>query len=558
MAGPGNNMCSKFTDAEFEVMIKAYEKRLAIDRVLDDLNGQILNLAAIADLQCHIGKLYESVHTYIDLLDKCRSKCCSRPNVENYEYTADIHEEAITLFKETHQHDLVIKTMLNHAQFLSKLKKYDQAISIFKQVSNCGNSRLTGKANVELNKIFQKTMFKPDVPDPGVLKSPSGTSKKTKKKVQKVHLDLGPGLSYSFENEYRSALEEFLKISMVNKSFEDKCVIYCNIARCHFHLEQYQKAIQVCWNHLDLLKTTKSNVIGVKIEILSKLTHSYFEDGYYKECIEYSKELLKILDVVLDDGASAEDDTDPNSFTQLELKMDTLFNSASAFIHLGLNAQAVDYAEKGLNIVSSRSSDKIFISHASYDILGRAYFGLKNYSKAIENFTQSLDMIKYNPSMVLEITENMVKLGLCFKKLGQPDEAMDVLFPAVEMKKRYYRLKNVFMDWECRMVFYPDLCSLYLIVGACYYDSNNMSNCHFYFHKVLQMCIPQDRDRTLGRLNEVFKKLVLNPEDIEIFCSKITDTINEFPNLRQLLPKEFFKDLKKFKNVKGINRHFKY
>jgi tetratricopeptide (TPR) repeat protein len=158
--GPDGRINDKMTNADCENWIKFVEEGLAKSRVEDDsdknLDSVIYQLVIIAQLQCHIGKLYETIPTYKELLDKVLVKCCTRPNVENYEYAADIHEEAIGLLKDTHQHDLVIKTMLKHAQFLSKLKKYDQAISILKQVSNCGNSRLTGKANVELKKIFFK------------------------------------------------------------------------------------------------------------------------------------------------------------------------------------------------------------------------------------------------------------------------------------------------------------------------------------------------------------------------------------------------------------------
>jgi tetratricopeptide (TPR) repeat protein len=355
----------------------------------------------------------------------------------------------------------------------------------------------------------------------------------SKKNIQKIHPDLSPGLTYLFNGQYRSALTEFLNINMTKKSFAEKCVLYGSIAKCHIEIGQFQEAIEVCLDHLDLLKTLTTNKKGGQVEIFTKLSFCYLELGYHKECIAISNQLFDII----------EEDSDAKSS---QVKSEILGHMQVASIRLRLFAQAVDLAKRNFRI-------DVADLPKSFANLGMAYFWLPNYDQAIEKFKHALVlMINHNHQGLLEERSKlMVQIGICYKKQGRPQKALEILVDAIDVKKRFHGHVEI-----CN----PDTCCLYLTIGSCFYEINARSKGRSYFYQVLMMCCNSvfgGLEFTLGCIDDVLNQVVFNPEDIDFFMTKIIEMVSESGDLRKSLPKGFLTHFPIYKNAKGINIHFK-
>jgi tetratricopeptide (TPR) repeat protein len=435
----GSN-CFDWSEQDLMTGLKKAELKLFKARQHQEEEAIIANLKAVAKYQCQLGQTRRVIQTHKELVDKYHSKCQSAVLATKKDLTeaTEVYVQAIKHYKVGGKGKLVNQTMFDLGQLFVRLKDYSKAATFFREASFGFDLEMYKKATAEMLHCSEMLQL--------AKKKENNDDHDAPLNEVQINPDMNLILNFFNKGQYPKALEHFYKIkNLDNSSFKDKCDLFKIAAQSHIYLEQFQEAIKVCHEHLDLLhKLAKAPMNNIKLEIYGRLSHSRLNIMEFIDCIDICKEGLEIL-------TNYEDDN---------MKATFLNNIGVACTQIDQFDQALDSSKSSLEVEQKlvrSGAKKATYFHKAFENVAIAYMGLKDYNNAIKYLQKAWKANEDHSRIVEDQSRIMATLGICSKKLGNQGFALHVLLKALEAKKTFYG------PGECTN---GDMGSLLVTIGA--------------------------------------------------------------------------------------------
>jgi len=234
------------------------------------------------------------------------------------------------------------------------------------------------------------------------------------------------GIAYSMKKDFVKALslyKEGLNIFDKINEYDNKSNCLNNISLIYSWQKKYEKAIDYSLQSYQLdNKYASQNKLGKTSLNLSKI---YYRMHDYTNSLKYALKAYEIGQQFKDaDG------------WYKEFIVDTHFHLASIYDTIGeYNKTVYNYKMGADRYVLLHPDDKEEIAHNSAD-LGLAYYKLKDYKQAIEEFKSSLSFKNHSEGCTLS-SELEIFINLTYKKYNKKYETKNILTAIKDMTLNY-------------------------------------------------------------------------------------------------------------------------
>ncbi len=184
--------------------------------------------------------------------------------------------------------------------------------------------------------------------------------------------------------------------------------VYSDIGEFQLALKAHQEALQLRIEHgfREGQARSLSNISGV-----------YFRMGDFQEALNYCLRALPIR------RASGD----------LRGETVTLINIGSNYRELGQPERALSYYELAFSLVG-RLKDREVVTGAIEDAIGRCYFDLGNYSKALDNHQQAL-AIRQKFDDLYGQASSLANVGIAYSRMGDGKSALRYFEQSLKLQR---------------------------------------------------------------------------------------------------------------------------
>lgn len=312
------------------------------------------------------------------------------------------------------------------------------------------------------------------------------------------------GKNFDSLADYPKALENYLKVLDIHAKAAAENIVnvnalvisYYNVGKCYFELKDYQSSVYYYTNAYEEYKNLSNRSELNLANFLNNIGNSYFHLEQHENAIKYFLHAYEIYGQSPDENRvhleemltyigtcyySLEDYTNSIHYFNHSLEISdnkqngTTFNSiGNGYYYLKDYNNSIAFYEKALAVRISEKNEADL--GQIYSNIAICYLDMKNFSKAVEYYSKSLESyVKTHDPCHPDIEETLTSLATCYHNLGDFKKEIECSNKLLTIKYKVYDADH------------PLIAETLNKIGQCYQSINDQNKAAECFSKALDI-----------------------------------------------------------------------